>query len=336
MEPLAMKKLMTVILLLALAGGCWWWWSKREAAAKPSYRPYKVESGDLVQTVQATGNVEPLNRLELRPPVAGRVEQVLVREGDYVKRGQILAWLSSSERAALLDAARAQGPEALARWEELYKATPLLAPLSGQVIARSTEPGQSVTAADVVLVLSDRLIVKAQVDETDIAKVSGGMEAEIRLDAYADQVVPGRVGHIAYEARTVNNVTMYDVDVTPSKVPPFMRSGMTANIGFVTLRHKGVLLLPLEALQSRRGDEAVVLVAEGEFSREDFKKGVAPKTVTKTVETGLDDGQQIEITDGLEEGQRVLALRQGLPSAAQGNNPFMPRRPQGQQRRAMR
>lgn len=112
-----MKTFLSLILILALAAGGWLWWSKRGTASQTMYKRYRVHSGDLVQSVQATGNVQPLNRLELRPPVAGRVEQVLVQEGDYVKRGQTLAWISSSERAALLDAARAQGEAELKKWE---------------------------------------------------------------------------------------------------------------------------------------------------------------------------------------------------------------------------
>src|SRR6185436_13241208 len=101
--------------------------------------------------------------------------------GDWVKKGQILAWLSSSERAALLDAARARGPEEVKKWEELYKPTPMLAPIAGTLIARNFEPGQGVNASDGVLVLSDRLIVRANVDETDIAQLRVGQAARLTL-----------------------------------------------------------------------------------------------------------------------------------------------------------
>jgi macrolide-specific efflux system membrane fusion protein len=179
-----------------------------------------------------------------------------------------------------------------------------------------------------VLVLSDHLIVKAQVDETDIARIHSGMEAQIRLDAYSDQMVASRVGHIAYEARTVNNVTMYDVDVHATQVPAFMRSGMTANVSFITHREDDVLLLPLDAVQRRVGDEGVVLVPESPTA-----KGAEPKPVSRTVQLGLDDGQQVEVTDGLAEGDVVLNPIQVLPSANNGANPFMPQRrnqPSGQ------
>ena len=52
-------------------------------------------------------------------------------------KGQILAWMSSTERAALMDAARSKGPEEVSRWEELYRPTPILAPIRGTVISRN-------------------------------------------------------------------------------------------------------------------------------------------------------------------------------------------------------
>lgn len=325
-----MKKFLLFLLIVALAGGGWWW-VKRAKAAEPVYKRYTVASGDLVLSVQATGNVEPLNRLEARPPVAGRVEEMVVREGDYVKRGQVMAWLSSTERAAMLDAARAQGPEALARWEQLYKATPLVAPISGQVIARVTEPGQTVGASDTIVVLSDHLIVKAQVDETDIAKIHSGMDAEIRLDAYSDQVIKAKVGHIAYEAVTVNNVTMYNVDVAALRIPAFMRSGMSATINFITDRHADTLLLPMDAIRHRRGEHGIVLVPADPNA-----KGT-PQPLTRSVQLGLDNGEQVEVLSGLKEDDVVLATSQALPSAAgQGSNPFMPQRPSRGARKAAR
>ena len=93
--------------------------------------------GDIRLTVITTGVVEPQNRLEIKPSINGRVEEILVREGDKVTRGQILARTSSTERAALVDAARSQGEETLEYWEEVYKKTPIISPINGEVIVRS-------------------------------------------------------------------------------------------------------------------------------------------------------------------------------------------------------
>lgn len=228
------NKALTVglIILLGLGTLIFYGVKKQSKSSEESYREVAVQRSDLEVTILSTGTVQPQNRLEIKPPVAGRIERVLVKEGQKVRVGQILAWMSSTERAALLDAARAQGADEIKKWEELYKPTPILAPLSGIVILKNVEPGQTFTTTDAVFALSDRLTVKAQVDETDIAEIKVKQTAIVTLDAYPDQKIPAVVDQIAFEAKTVSNVTTYIVDVVPDSEPEFMRSGMTANIKF--------------------------------------------------------------------------------------------------------
>lgn len=307
------KKIGAALLALIALVGIYRWVKK--PAKAPEFQRVTVEKGDLSVSVTATGVVQPRNRLVVKPPIGGRVESVQVKEGDAVRRGQVLSWMSSTERAALLDAARAKGPQELAHWEEIYKPAPLVAPSDGVVIARNVEPGQTVTAADGLFVLSDRLIVKAQVDETDIGRVKAGQAAVIGLDAYPESPVPAKVEHIAFEAQTVNNVTIYEVDVLPAEVPAFMRSGMTANVTFLIAKKEGVLTVPSDAV--RESDEGPrVLVPSPE------KKG-RPRRVP--VKTGITDGRSTEIVEGLAQGDVVLIPSFNLPAAGGGgSNPFMP------------
>ncbi len=311
------KKNLWVILVLLAAGGlaAWRWTGKKKTG--PEFHAVPVTRGDVEATVTATGVVQPQNRVEIKPPIAGRVEDVLVREGEAVRKGRVLAWMSSTERAALLDAARAKGPGELAHWEDLYKPTPLVAPLSGVVISRNVEPGQTVTGQDAVLVMSNRLMVLAQVDETDIGRVKPGQEASITLDAYPQEKIGATADHIAYEAKTVNNVTIYEVDVVPGRVPDFMRSGMTANVTFRVAAKRGTLVLPAEAVQQQEDGTSFVRLPDPE------KKG---RPRRQAVETGLSDGKRIEILSGLKEGDEVLVTSFRLPSSsgAGGSNPFAP------------
>ena len=303
-----------VLLMVAVLVffGTKWFGRKPES---PAYRPVQVTRGDLQVSVLATGVVQPQNRLEIKPPVGGRIEEVLVEEGQSVRKGEVLAWLSSTERAALLDAARAKGPQELAHWEEIYKPTPLITPLDGILIAKNVEPGQTVTAQDPVLVMSDRLIVKASVDETDIGRIHLDEKAKITLDAYPEETMLAHVDHIAYEAKTVNNVTTYEVDVLPEESPDFMRSGMTANVTFFVEGKKDVLILPAEGIN--QGDSrATVLVPDP--SR---KKGAVPKEVT----VGITDGKRVEIISGLKESDTVLVPVLRVPrSGERSTNPFSP------------
>lgn len=255
--------------------------------------------GNLVASIPSTGVVTPRNRLEIKPPVAGRIEQVLVEEGNRVKKGQVLAWISSSDRAALLDAARAQGAEQVKYWEDVYKPAPIIAPIDGFIILRNVEPGQTFSVSDAVLVMADKLIVKAQVDETDIGKISVGQKATIVLDAYPDKTTDAAVESIEYESQVINNVTVYVVNVLPNEVPNYFRSGMSATVNFTSEKRENVLLLPVRAVK-KSGNQSYVFMNGKD-------KPISPVQVT----TGLENNDSVEIVSGVAEGNEVI-----IPDAA--------------------
>ncbi len=316
-----MKKKTTVIALVVAVACAVFAYFYFRSSGNDSVRfiPVQVKRGSVVTTVLSTGTVNPENRVEVKPPIAGRAESVLVKEGDRVRRGQTLVLMSSTERAALLDAARARGPEELKKWENLYRATPILAPVDGMIIQRQIEPGQTFAVSDSILVISDRLIVEAQVDETDLARIKIGQRAEIVLDAYPDEKIPAKVGSIAYESTKVNNVTTYIVKTIPDEEPDFMRSGMTANVQFEIASSVETLIVPSEAVRVEGGETFVL---------KQISTGERPQRVAVT--TGLSDGKNTEIISGLNEGDTVFirqVVTQGTERDARRTNPFGPPSP---------
>lgn len=280
-----------------------------------TYRQYRPEIGTIRQLVSTTATIKPQNRLEIKSPVNGRIDRILVNEGDFVRKGEVLALISSTERAALLDAATLKGRNEIDYWNRVYNQTALISPIDGQVIVSSLYPGQTVTTSDAVLVLSDRLIVKADVDETDIGSVRPGQKADISLDAYPDIKVEGVVDHIYYESTLVSNVNIYHVDIVPSKVPDVFRSGMSANVDIIVSEKEHVITLPLSAVKTRNGHSFVL------------KRGADPDSVKWVpVKTGLKDDNNVEIVSGLSSSDVVLVRNStyALPKSNAANSPFMP------------
>lgn len=280
----------------------------------------KPTVGTIRLVISSTGTVYPKNRLEIKPPVNGRIEEILVKEGESVKLGQVLAFMSSTERAALLDAASDQSKEELQYWQKMYQRIPLKAPIKGEVIVATTQPGQTVTTSDAVIVLSDQLIVRAQIDETDIGKITLNQSADISLDAYPDTQIKAKVDHIYYESQTINNVIVYKVDLVPDNVPEFFRSGMSATVSFIIESKENALILPTEALQQDTNENYVLIKQEGN-----------PNPIKRVVKVGIADGDNYEIVSGITADNTVLiktndfVLPEGGSNA--GNNPFMPKFP---------
>jgi macrolide-specific efflux system membrane fusion protein len=316
MKPQKAIRWIVAFLSVGILMIVWLLFSPKKSASKATYVEGKAESGNFIASVAATGTVSPENRLVIKPPVAGRVDRILVNEGQRVYKGQILAWVSTTERAALLDSARAEGEEELAQWERFYKPTPIYAPISGMIILRALEPGQSFNANDGILVMSDRLTIKAQVDETSIAKISLNQKAEIILDAYPKDRLEGTVVHRGFDARTVNNVTSYIVDVLPTHPPGHMLSGMTANVSFILREIPDAILIPNEALLTQDGKACVKKkVSKDAESSPCLPVKPGPANDHKTViEEGLSAQDSIWVQE-----LKPLEFKGGAP-----RNPFSP------------
>jgi len=287
-----------LIALLLIAGGAWFAFRGKARNGKNMSRTVAVEEGPIEDTVEATGAVAPLNRVEIQPPIPGRIDKLLVDEGARVKKGDIIAWMSSTDRAAILDAARAQGPQAVKDWTDSYNPTPIVAPMTGGIILRNVVVGQTVDAGTVLYAMSDSLIVLGQVDESDIARIRVGMPARITLDAFPNQKTPAKVFDILYEGKNVSNVITYGVKVKPDQVPSFFRSQMTANISFIVGHKDQALLIPASAVSEAPGGGKQVMVP-----------GAEGKPVAKAITTGLETGNKVEVLSGLSAGDSIILAR---------------------------
>lgn len=303
-----MKKILASIFILIMGTIAFFW--LRPSPEIISYKEKKVSRGSIEVLISSTGTIQPENRLEIKAPIAGRIEEILRREGEIVKRGDILAWMSSTERAALLDAARSKGASELKYWEELYRPTAVVSPIDGTIILRNVEAGQTFTNADAIYVLSNRLTVKAQVDETDIAAVKVGQNANIILDAYSREKIKGTVTAIAYDSTAVNNITTYDVDVTPIEAPDFMRSGMTATINFIIEKKEDILLINNSSIVEEANEFGVYTpLSDG-------------KREFRALELGISDGRVTEVISGLKEGESILVIDMSQMNKSESSNPL--------------
>lgn len=322
-----MKKIIILLVITALAGSGWYAFKKKNANSKPVYQSVQAELRDLSELVDTTGVVEPENRVEIQPSSSGRIEEILVEEGDKIKAGEVLALMSSSDRVAILDAARAAGDDQYKQWQETYKPIKVISPIDGTLILKNIVQGQTVNANTVLFAISDKLIVSASLDEADIGKVKKGQRATIVLDSYPDKKVRSAVFKILDEGTTKSNVVTYTVKLRPERVPEFFRSQMTANIKIKISERRDILLVPAAAVVTDpQGRTAVI------------KELRAGQPVHSVVETGQNEGDQVEIVSGLSAGETVYYKAGGYSAQvdSSGKNPLMPSRPNlnRQQRRA--
>ncbi|MGI6129713.1 MAG: efflux RND transporter periplasmic adaptor subunit, partial [bacterium] len=237
--------------------------------------------------------------------VGGRIEQLQVKEGSRVKSGQIIASLEKG--SALLDVysqilALRQAQVGYERKLEELDSLTLKAPISGEVIALTTEDGQKVEAGRTVVKIAnyEQMNTQITIDEMDIVHIKPDMDATVTVDALPGQTFAAKVVEVAREGGSQSD-DRYDPYGGPSgfpvKVeivePGELRAGMTANVSIFIEERTDVIAVPIEAVYNKEGASFVQVIEVGK-----------PKEVE--VQLGLQDQMLAEVLEGLTEGQEVV------------------------------
>lgn len=173
-------------------------------------------------------------------------ERDLVSEAEYEDAAASLA----SARASVLSA-----EAALDRAKTNLDYAVITSPISGTVIERSVEPGQTVAAslsAPVLFIIAEDLSemeIHVLVDESDIGEVEVGQQVRFTVDAYYEKEFWGEVRQIRLQPQTVQNVVNYTVVVDAPNDDGLLLPGMTATADFLLQYRENVLLVPNAALR---------------------------------------------------------------------------------------
>ena len=144
----------------------------------------------------------------------------------------------------------------------------------------------------------EKVLVEVNVDELDILSVSKGQTATVVLDAVEDEEFEGTVTKVANISSSESGNAKYPVEIELA-MDENMRIGMTATVTIQVEQAVNVPVISMAALQER-GEETFV------YTSQESDGTLSGET---TVETGLSDGEKIEIVSGLKEGDTVYYTR---------------------------
>jgi HlyD family secretion protein len=176
------------------------------------------------------------------------------------------------------------------------EAATLLAPFAGTVLEVNAVPGETIVAATGLIRLADgsRLEVEATVVEEDLPLVQSGQRVELFFDAQPEAQVLGSVERIVPE-RLSGDRPLYPVYITSVDLPEGLVAGMTADASIVVDSRQDVLRLPRALVRARSDGMATVQVWTGS------------EVEARTVRVGLRGDVYVEILEGVEEGEEVVA-----------------------------
>jgi HlyD family secretion protein len=249
-----------------------------------------------------------INRPYLVPATSGTISKIYVSLNSKVSSRTSLAYLTgipTSDSYDTLVKSRAEKVALLKTAMALQKDCKLTATQDGTVQSLAISDNQDVKKGDSLATMLTVSTIKlnVSVDELDINSVSVGQAASISIDAVTGKTFDGKVESISQIGTTNNSVTTFQVTILLNS-DTSLKIGMNATATIVIEKHSGVLLLPIEALQSLQGKEYVWLYT-GTLPT-DSSTDPGTKTV---VTTGLSNDTYVEIASGLTANDQVVVVR---------------------------
>jgi len=273
---------------------------------------------DQVQEFTATVESEKTNNIAPNNPV--RINKIFVEIGDHVVRGQKLVQMDATNLSQLelqientkkefnrIDELYKVGGVSKSNWESakmaldlqvtsynnLLENTQLVAPISGIITARNYDDGDLYSPGRPVLVIEQISPVKLliNVSEQYYAQVKKGLNADIKLDVYGDEIFKGSVSliHPTLNAATRTFVVEIKLANNNERVRPGMFGRVTLNFG----KKEGIMIPDVSILKQTGTNERFVFV---------INNGIAERRV---VNLGRQNGSMIEVLAGVSDGEEI-------------------------------
>lgn len=343
------SKLVAAALVLSVLGfGGYTYFSKTKTEqAASSIRTVKVQRGDVVSSVSATGTLSLENSVDISSKITGRIVEVRFKENEQVKAGDVLfklddaTYLSDQQQNAaklanvsanyarnqqlyskgavskmILDESEMNYLVALASYNKSSDSlsdTVITSPLDGVVIGEPTKVGQTVapgvSTPMILMTIGDMSSVRigALVDESDIGRIKDGQRVTFTVDSYQNEEFEGYVQLTSRKSVTQQSVIYYTVYVKVLDTKDKLLPGMTARTNIMIAESKDTLYVPQMAVRDAKDGQYVQVM-----------KKVDGKDVISEVkvETGLSGENGVEIKSGLSEGELVVMRTAKNNSAA--------------------
>jgi RND family efflux transporter MFP subunit len=304
-----------------------------EKNAAVSVKTTQVKTEEVSLDFVANGNFEPIQELTFSAEKSGKVLSVLVKEGDYVNVGQTLVIVRSDVVNVNAQTAKASYDNAkadYARYENAFKTggvtkqqldqaklaltnaganlkqaninvgdTRVKAPIKGFINKRYIEPGSMLTgmpaSAMFDIVNVSKLKLKVTANETQVASLKIGNPVTVTASVFPDKTFSGKITFIAAKADESLNFTV-EIEIA-NNTSNNLKAGMYGTAKFGSNSMQELKVVPRNAFIGSVSSNQVFVVENGTAK---LKKVVAGRIL----------GDQVEIVDGLDDGESVITTGQ--------------------------
>ena len=287
--------------------------------------------GDVFAVYSGTAPVEAFAEADVIAKVDGEIRNILVEEGDEIKKGQVLARLDGDRLRLVLNESEArlrklqrdyernldlkgtglisegefekikfemaalQASFNLAKLELDY--TQIRAPIEGVIAERYIKLGNTVNVGDPVFRVTslEPLVAYLHVPEREYRNIDSGQLVQIEIDALQGEPIIASVSRVSPIVDPATGTFKVTVEITDEERR--IKPGMFGRISIVYDKHENALQLPRSALVEDSGQTSVFVVEDN-------------VAIKKVVQTGYSDRGMVEIVAGLEDGENVVTVGQ--------------------------
>ncbi|MYF95717.1 MAG: efflux RND transporter periplasmic adaptor subunit [Holophagales bacterium] len=300
--------------------------------------PVRVTSAirrDIADYLETNGSLEAENEVDIVARTAGPIVELNVEEGDFVRKGQVLARIDAVEIEAQLGIARVNLAEAELAWkraqdsfeaevvsqeaydlarsnfdgaaaqivgtEILLDFTVIRAPFDGLIVERVVKNAEYVANNARLFRISDfdPLLCPIQLPEKDLPRLKLDQSAHLTVEAYPGLRFPARVLRISPVVDPATGTVKVTLEV---QAQGRLRPGMFASVFVETDVHENALVVPKQALVLESTSDTVYVAVD------DGEGGTVARR--RELELGYEESDSLEVLSGLREGEDVVTIGQ--------------------------
>jgi len=249
-----------------------------------------VEPGTIENSVVINGDILARNMVTIFPTVGGRLTESRVRVGDRVWRSQVVAMVDPS------------------RPGDDYMHSPVISTVSGTVLYASYTVGDTVSTQSALFVVGDlnNLRVETYVPERFVSSIRNGLRAEVTLESIPGETFFAEIVEVNPVLEPASRTLRIQLRfINRQGIPVFdprIKAGMFATLSLVTMTRTDVPVIPRLAAINTYGSWIVFTVDENNIARRNV------------VELGLENEEEVEVTNGIFVGDKVVSQGQNFLS----------------------
>lgn len=329
LKPSRKKIILLVVLIAAVIIGFNFFGKSK----KPALLQFaEVKKQDIKSVVSSSGSLTGRSVANLKFKSGGKLSYINVKAGDWVNKYQVIAGLDTRDLAITLQqaqntlvakeaaakkaeddvknhdkdetftqketrtaaqVARDNAFDSVKSAQKAFEDAVIISPIEGVVTQAIQTPNQTVGSSDLIAQIVDvsSIYFDSDIDESDISNIAVGTPVDVTLDAYPKQVFKGLVDQIIPQTKTTSSgATVVTVRIILDNPELTFVNGLSGQSSIFYQASFNTLTIPQEAL---REDNSVVIQTNGRLE-------------TKKVEVGISSDTDIEIKQGLSEGDKVL------------------------------